>query len=217
MAGRRDVAARGVWAEGSGWDQNLWPGREFPDARILDQRSSRSAGRRAPGRRPCDVGQPGRAQGRSHRRGDGGSRRAGASCAAPTARRPGVLVDNAMALIRGVLPAADGGRPRAALPGRRGRPARRAGLTEIQDASGYDQEQIAVLESLAAKGQLPIRVYATVSPEQMLALLREGHAHRRRVGLPDGARRSRRTPTAPSAAAEPRCWRTTRMSRASAA
>ena len=43
-----DAAARAIqsaaaslpaasWAEGRGWDQNLWPGKEFPDARTLDR------------------------------------------------------------------------------------------------------------------------------------------------------------------------------------
>src|SRR5512135_1951873 len=26
----------GVWVEGRGWDQNLWEGQAFPDARVLD-------------------------------------------------------------------------------------------------------------------------------------------------------------------------------------
>ena len=36
----------------------------------------------------------------------------------------------------------------------------RAGLTEIQDASGYDAVGIAALQRLASRGELPIRVYA---------------------------------------------------------
>jgi predicted amidohydrolase YtcJ len=41
----------------------------------------------------------------------------------------------------------------------------RVGLTEVQDASAYGPEEIAVLGRLAGSGALPIRVYATVSPE----------------------------------------------------
>jgi predicted amidohydrolase YtcJ len=41
----------------------------------------------------------------------------------------------------------------------------RAGLTQVQDASGYGPQSLAALERLAARRQLPIRVYATVSPE----------------------------------------------------
>jgi predicted amidohydrolase YtcJ len=44
----------------------------------------------------------------------------------------------------------------------------RAGLTEVQDASGYGPESIAALERLSAAGRLPIRVYATVSPDAKL-------------------------------------------------
>ncbi|MDQ5873206.1 MAG: amidohydrolase family protein, partial [Acidobacteriota bacterium] len=34
-----DLASKlpaGSWVEGRGWDQNLWPGKSFPDARDLD-------------------------------------------------------------------------------------------------------------------------------------------------------------------------------------
>jgi predicted amidohydrolase YtcJ len=41
----------------------------------------------------------------------------------------------------------------------------RVGLTEVQDASGYGPEALAALDRLARRGALPIRVYATVSPE----------------------------------------------------
>jgi predicted amidohydrolase YtcJ len=39
------------------------------------------------------------------------------------------------------------------------------GLTQVQDASGYSPEDVAVLERLAARHELPLRIYATVSPE----------------------------------------------------
>ena len=43
------------------------------------------------------------------------------------------------------------------------------GLTEVQDASGYGPESLAALERLAARGALPIRVYATVSAERIVS------------------------------------------------
>jgi len=85
-------------------------------------------------------------------------------------RRPdgspsGVLIDNAMDLMERVMP-----EPGAADLERRfvaaARACASAGLTEVQDASGYGTAEIAALEKLAERGELPIRVYATVSAER---------------------------------------------------
>ncbi len=166
-AGRMAEAAKGLspgtWVEGRGWDQNLWPGREFPDARALDRvipDRPAVAGRvdghafwvntaalRAAG---IDSATKDPEGGRILRRGDG----------TPS----GVLVDNAMDLVATAMPgpgAAD--LDRWLLAGAKA--CARVGLTEIQDASGYDAEAIASLERLASSGRLPIRVYATVSPD----------------------------------------------------
>jgi predicted amidohydrolase YtcJ len=168
----------GAWIEARGWDQNLWPGRQFPDARVLDavlddrpavarrvdghamwvnQAALKAAGIDAETRDPDG--------GRIQRRPDG----------SPS----GVLVDNAMALVDRVRPA-----PTAADLERQflaGAAACAAvGLTEIQDASGYDKESIAALSRLAGRGALPIRVYATVSPQA--GVLEEFLAQGTRVG-----------------------------------
>ena len=153
----------GAWVEGRGWDQNLWPGKSFPDARDLDAviadrpvvarrvdghaawLNSRALAMARIGKETADP--PG---GRIVRRADG----------TPS----GVLVDNAMEVLERVVP--------AATPedfARRIRAAARAcvavGLTQVQDASGYSPENVAALERLAARHELPLRVYATVSPE----------------------------------------------------
>jgi predicted amidohydrolase YtcJ len=162
----------GVWVEGTGWDQNRWPEREFPDARSLDRvlPDRPAVARRVDGhamwvnqaalkaaRVDAATGDP--EGGRILRRPDG----------SPT----GILVDNAMALVRNVLPPpTPADLERHFLAGAASCAA--SGLTQIQDASGYGQEQIAVLEGLAAKGQLPIRVYATVSPTQMPRFFEKG-------------------------------------------
>jgi hypothetical protein len=152
----------GAWVEGRGWDQTRWPGREFPDARTLDAAVS---------------GRPAIA-----RRVDGHAiwvNSAALSAAKVTAatkdpeggrilRRPdgspsGVLVDNAMSLVVSAAPApTDADVERWLAEGAAA--CARAGLTEVQDASGYAPNEIAALERLAARGALPIRVYATVSP-----------------------------------------------------
>ncbi|HWZ84736.1 MAG TPA: amidohydrolase [Thermoanaerobaculia bacterium] len=153
----------GAWAEGRGWDQNRWPGAAFPDALALD---------RVLGDRPAVAR---RVDGHALWVDSAALSAAGISSATPDPeggrilRRPdgspsGVLVDNAMALVVRVIPPASAADSERWLL--RGAAACAAtGLTEIQDASGYDADGIAVLESLAARNALPIRVYATVSPE----------------------------------------------------
>jgi predicted amidohydrolase YtcJ len=156
----------GAWALGRGWDQNHWPGKSFPDARDLDlvvaDRPAladrvdghavwvNTAALKAAG---IDAKTPDPPGGRILRRPDG----------SPS----GVLVDNAENLVARLLE-----RPseeeflRRIVAGAHA--CARVGLTEIQDASGYPPDQIAWLEKLAARGQLPIRLYATVSPDPKL-------------------------------------------------
>lgn len=151
----------GAWVEGRGWDQNLWPGAAFPDARDLD---AVLPGRPALARRVdghvlwvngavlaaarIGAATPDPPGGRILRRADG----------SPS----GVLVDNAMALVTAAVPpSSSADRERWLLAGAAA--CAKAGLTEIQDASAYDADGIADLDRLAARDALPIRVYATVS------------------------------------------------------
>ena len=164
MAASASSLPPGAWVEGRGWDQNRWPGKAFPDARELDVAL---AGRPAVARRvdghalwassaalaAAGVGQdtPDPDGGRILRRSDG----------TPS----GVLVDNAMDLVERVMPEpSEADLTRRFLAG--GRACAEAGLTQVQDASGYGAAEISALEGLAARGALPIRVYATVSPEK---------------------------------------------------
>lgn len=153
----------GTWIEGRGWDQNLWPGKSFPDARDLDAvlPAVPAAARRVDGHAlwvntkalaAAGIGKetPDPHGGRILRRPDG----------TPS----GVLVDNAMDLLEKVIPPdspADAARRFAAA----GKACVRVGLTQVQDASGYSPELIEVLERLSAEGGLPLRVYASISPE----------------------------------------------------
>jgi predicted amidohydrolase YtcJ len=152
----------GAWAEGRGWDQNRWPGQMFPDARDLDAAlpDRPAIARRIDGHAvwvnsaalkaaQIDASTPDPQGGRILRRSDG----------APG----GVLVDNAMQLVEKAVPvesSADFERRVLAAA----RACARTGLTEVQDASAYGPEEIAVLARLAERVELPIRIYATVSP-----------------------------------------------------
>ena len=152
-----------AWVEGRGWDQNAWPGKSFPDARDLDRVVSDRpvAVSRIDGhalwvnslvleRAGIGANTPDPPGGRILRRADG----------SPS----GVLVDNAGNLVEKVIPsAAPADLERRFLAAARACAA--VGLTQVQDASGYGRDEIASLERLADRGELPIRVYATVSPE----------------------------------------------------
>jgi predicted amidohydrolase YtcJ len=178
-AGRRVGAVAGklpagAWAEGRGWDQNRWPGSSYPDARDLDKAvpDRPAMARRVDGhavwvntaalsaaRITAETRDP--EGGRILRRADG----------SPS----GVFVDNAMRLVTSAMPAASQADFERWIVGATGACAR-LGLTEVQDASGYGPADVASLEKLAASGALPIRVYATVSPEPdaLAAAFRKG-------------------------------------------
>ena len=153
------AAARpaGEWLIGRGWDQNRWPGQQFPTRAALDA---------AVGDRPVLL-----------RRIDGhaiwvSSRAlaaAGITAATPDpkggkiVRDPGgaptgVLIDNATALVEAVVPAAT-----AEVRERRIRAAARraveVGLTGVHDM-GIDDATAEVYRALARKQALPLRVYA---------------------------------------------------------
>jgi predicted amidohydrolase YtcJ len=166
MAAKAAALPQGAWAEGRGWDQNPWPGSAFPDARDLDRvlpdRPAvagrvdghalwvNSAALRAAG---VTAETPDPEGGRILRRGDG----------SPS----GVFVDNAKALVERVRSASsEADRERRLLAAMRS--CASFGLTEVQDASAYGPEGIGILARLAARGDLPIRVYATVSPDSKL-------------------------------------------------
>jgi predicted amidohydrolase YtcJ len=166
MAAKAAALPSGVWGEGRGWDQNPWPGSAFPDARDLDAVLPD---------RPATAG---RVDGHAIWVNSAALKAAGITGATPDPvggrilRRPdgspsGVLIDNAKALVERVRAGASAAdRERWLLAATRA--CARVGLTEVHDASGYGPDSLAALERLAASTALPIRVYATVSPEPKL-------------------------------------------------
>ncbi|HKA37793.1 MAG TPA: amidohydrolase [Thermoanaerobaculia bacterium] len=163
MASAAQSLPAGTWAEGRGWDQNRWPGQAFPDARELDAAlpDRPAAARRVDGHAlwvntaalkaaRIDASTKDPEGGRIVRRADG----------SPS----GVFVDRAMGLVDAAMPPstpADFERRILAAT----RACARRGLTEVQDASRYGREEIAGLARLADAGELPIRVYATVTSD----------------------------------------------------
>lgn len=149
----------GSWIRGAGWDQNLWPGRKFPDSRLLSAASPghpvaltrvdvhamwcNELALRAAGIGASTPDPPG---GRILRREDG----------APS----GVLIDTAMDLVRRAIPA-PAGRETEEMLLRSLRALAAAGLTCVHDASA-GPEVLAAYRRLAERDELPVRVYAMI-------------------------------------------------------
>jgi predicted amidohydrolase YtcJ len=147
------------WVRGRGWDQNLWTPQQFPDHSMLDAVSktvpiflARIDGHAVwVNRRVMELAGVTRATlepsgGRILRGADG----------EPT----GVFVDNAMEIVRSVLPPpTHEERSRAIRTAVRS--CLRFGLVGVHDM-GVDDELVAIYRELIAKGEFPFRVYAAV-------------------------------------------------------
>ncbi len=146
----------GAWITGHGWDQNLWPGKRFPD------------------HRPLTGAVPGRPVWLS--RVDGHASWANLKAmqiAGVTRRTPdppggkierdgrgeptGVFVDNAQDLVEKARPEPTREQIKASLSLALQRLSE-AGLTEVHDAA-VDPEDVAAYRELADAGRLPLRVY----------------------------------------------------------
>jgi predicted amidohydrolase YtcJ len=148
------------WIEGRGWDQNGWPGRSFPTKGDLDRISP-----------VCPIAFV-RIDGHACWANSAALRIAGISKETPDplggrilrdpAGEPtGVLVDRAVELLDAAIPApSDATIERRLLAAMTA--AARVGLTEVHDAGVEGRlapRVLAILEQLAAKSDLPIRVY----------------------------------------------------------
>ena len=153
----------GEWLLGRGWDQNDWPVKAFPTAADLDAAFpdrpvwleridghagwANTAALRAVGQ-SLDADD---ARGDWHP--DGGRIVRDAD-----GRATGILVDAAMALVDGVVPAGDDASMERALSlGMQ--EAVRVGLTGVHDA-GVSLRQMEAYRRLADRGELPLRVHA---------------------------------------------------------
>lgn len=156
MADAAAARPAGEWLIGRGWDQNRWPGQQFPTRAALDA---------ALGDRPVLLR---RVDGHASWVNSRALAAAGITAATPDppggkilrdagGEPTGVLIDKAMGLVDAVIPA-----PAAEVRARRIRAAaRRAvelGLTGVHDM-GIDDETAAVYRALAGRGELPLRVH----------------------------------------------------------
>lgn len=161
----RAAAANGPkegFVEGRGWDQNDWPGQAFPEhgplsaafpdrpvaLRRVDGHALwvNAAALRLAG---IDAKTPDPAGGKLLR--DAGG--------APT----GVLLDAAMTLVTSRMPEPTPGQIRAWLEASLGA-CHRVGLTGVHDA-GATSAQLAVMEAMAIRGELPLRVHVMLDAD----------------------------------------------------
>ncbi len=151
------------WLIGRGWDQNDWANKQFPSAKDLDA---------AFPDRPVWLervdGHAGWANSAAiklaSRLLDGDWQPNGGKIMRVGKQATGVLIDNAMALIDQAVPALNITQ-RQALLRRAVDEAARFGLTGVHDA-GTSLADYRILESMAANGELPIRVYAMADGDQ---------------------------------------------------
>lgn len=149
------------WVSGRGWNQVLWPGREFPSRAALDAVSGDRAvvlGRvdghalwvnsRALALAGIGPDTPDPEGGEIVRDGKG--------------RPTGVLIDNAMGLVDAVMPQPTV-RQLAQYQHRALQALAKVGLTGVHDA-GIPAREVEAYRLLQAQGRLPIRVYAMLDP-----------------------------------------------------
>lgn len=145
------------WILGRGWDQNKWPGQEFPGAKSLDQlKESRPIVlRRVDGHvvwvntkamqvAGINDSTPDPAGGKIVRDSQG--------------HATGIFIDQAMELIEKHIPDQSDAEIEIAL-NQSFQEVLRYGLTTVHDAD-MDRDTYRVLQKVAQKGQLPVRVYA---------------------------------------------------------
>lgn len=148
------------WILGRGWDQNLWPRKEFPTRQDLDKLSASQ---------PISLT---RIDGHAIWVNSVALKKAGITRQTPDpvggkiirdgkGEATGILVDRAMDLVRRVIPEESPAKREKAIRAALAR-CSEYGLTSFHDA-GVDAADIAIYEALAAKGELPLRLNVMLS------------------------------------------------------
>ncbi len=143
------------WVLGRGWDQNLWPKKEFPSRQDLDRLSADD---------PLALT---RVDGHAIWVNSVALKKAGITRQTPdpvggkilrdaNGEATGILVDRAMDLVRSVIPVESKARREKAIRAALARSVE-YGLTSFHDA-GVEAADIAIYEALAKKGELPLRL-----------------------------------------------------------
>lgn len=146
------------WIVGRGWDQNDWPGGNYPDMSLLDAAfpntpvvlkriDGHAAWINSAAMKAAKLNPANNPAGGEYLKVDG--------------RFTGILIDNAVELVTSFIPA----QPEALKKSNIQKAAalcQAAGLTTVDDA-GLEPEEISYLDSLQKKHQLNLRIYAMVN------------------------------------------------------
>ncbi len=149
----------GEWVRGTGWDQNLWDGQQFPSRQSLDAAAPNNPVylRRVDGhaawvnQKALDL-----ADINARTADPAGGKILRAAGSAPT----GVLIDRAQGLVARKLPPSTPAELERKIA-RAAQECARLGLTTVHDA-GVDAADVAAYRSLILKHQLPVRIYAMI-------------------------------------------------------
>lgn len=167
----------GAWVQGSGWDQNDWPEKQFPTAADLDavfpdrpvwlERIDGHAGWANSAALRAVVAHTGKSL-------DGDWQPDGGRIERRNGKATGVFVDGAMSLVYAVVPPADAAtREKAAAKAFDA--AVSHGLTGVHDM-GVSREDLALFKQFADAGKLPLRIdaYANGDGDALSDLCRNG-------------------------------------------
>lgn len=158
LAAHRDCDGE-YWLQGRGWDQNAWDDKEFPTRDILDK---------AFPDRPVLIvrvdGHAAIANGKALELAgiDGSTRVDGGSIRIEGSRPTGLLLDNAIDLVKAAIPPAGESLRRQALLAAQEK-CFAVGLTSVSNA-GTDFGDVALMDRMQAAGALRMRVYAMLHP-----------------------------------------------------
>ena len=175
---RRGGAGGRGWILGRGWDQNRWPGRAFPDRELLDW---------AFPDRPVLAtrvdGHAGIANSKALALAgiDESTRVEGGECVKREGRLTGLLVDNALDLVKAAIPPVDAATKREAFLLAQGG-CLAVGLTSVSDAGTQLPEALAMMEAQDS-GELGIRIYGMLrpTPENVETFISKGPLLRERL------------------------------------
>ncbi len=153
-------ANSGEWIRGRGWNQVLWPGKQFPDRKSLDAVS----GKRAVALERIDghaMWANSRALELAGIGADTPDPDGGQIIRDASGRATGVLIDNAMDMVYDVMPpVTDTDMANYALVAMKNLASH--GVTSVHDA-GISAQEVRAFQLLRADNNMPIRIYAMLS------------------------------------------------------